>query len=301
MKKLLALALILILALSLAACGNITINLGGSDNIETPYVPPENTPAAEAPTDDGGITLAALEQAVQDLGFETRDDYMTAFSATIEPQDGFTASYISDGYYDIPFFEFRSNAEALAYKAENDEPDAMFPHEHIVIGRFAAELTILSEAGGMDCKQFIEHVFEMAGANAGTPAENVNDTPGGNDTPNGGELTLDALKNAVHELGFETRDDLFFGMFSSIKPQNGFLAEYQSASVSSDISILEFKSNAEALAYKAENDEPDAMFPKEHFVFGRFAAENTILSESVGAECQKFIETVFAKAGWKGN
>ena len=130
------------------------ITAGWSENAIPEYTPPE-VEHSEA--------LKSIMQAVRDLGFETRDDFMTRFSATIEPQDGFTASFIgAESASDIPFFEFKDNAEALAYKAENDDPDGMFPTEHIVSGKFAAEITSLSEESGAECKKFVEDVFETA-------------------------------------------------------------------------------------------------------------------------------------------
>ena len=130
---------------------------GGSAQID-PNGNGETTPSGE-------LTLDALKKAVQDLGYNTRDDFMPGFTAGIDPQAGFTATYTSDtsmGVYDIPFYEFRDNAEALAYKAENDAPDDFFPKECIVAGKFAAKNSSLSEASGAECKKFIEDVFEKA-------------------------------------------------------------------------------------------------------------------------------------------
>jgi len=123
----------------------------------------DDIPAYTPPEVKHSEAIQSLMQAVKDLGYTVRDDYMAGFSATIKPQDGFTASYTSGGAYDIPFFEFKDNAEALAYKAENDDPDGMFPTEHIVVGKFAAERGGLSDESRAECKKFIEDVFEKAG------------------------------------------------------------------------------------------------------------------------------------------
>ena len=162
-KKIKIFALLLFaLMLTVVFCA-CTISIGNGKKTNSSDDNNNSTPAGnDIAPDSGELTIEVLKKAAQDLGYDVRDDFMTGFSATIEPKAGFTATYISMGVYDIPFFEFKDNDEALAYKAENDEPDAMFPKEHIVIGRFAAECTSLSEESGAECKKFIEDVFEKA-------------------------------------------------------------------------------------------------------------------------------------------
>jgi len=147
MKKLLAIALVMVLALTLlTACGSGKTPSGGSN------------------TNYDDLTLAALKKAVQDLGYETRDEFLFGVFSTIEPVDGFTAYFRTEtAGFDLAFFEFKDNAEALEYKKQNDAPKKMNPLEHVVYGRFAAER--LKIGGGNDevlLHKLIDDAFKMA-------------------------------------------------------------------------------------------------------------------------------------------
>jgi|GEM_PF-1751914 len=307
MKKLLMLALVTALALSLLTSCKLSIGGGEKD-------PSDNSGATAAPSAE--LTLEALKKAVQDLGYEVRDDYMSAFSATIEPQAGFTATYTSTGVYDIPFFEFRDNAEALAYKAENDAPDDMFPIEHIVLGKFAAEYSSLSEASGAECKKFVEDVFKKAGG--GAPVNNNNnggdntakiapadtndnaaepnqiDIGGNADTNDANDLslTMAALIAAAKNTGYEVDESWFSpGKLSDwvSKPTDGFFVYFTPESGSFQLSFMEFENEADAQAYKADNekDNDQELFPNFFIVHGRFLA---YMSKGFGDDTDRSIQ-----------
>jgi len=147
MQKIFAVTLVFILAISiLTACDSSGKTPSGSNN------------------DYDGLTLSALKKAVQDLGYETSDQYLFGVFSTIEPQNGFTVYFRTEtASFDFAFFEFKDNAEALAYKKQNDAPKKMNPLEHVVYGRFAAER--LKIGGGNDetlLHKLIDDAFKKA-------------------------------------------------------------------------------------------------------------------------------------------
>jgi len=289
MKRFLALALVLILALSLTACkfsiGNNSDPTGSSD--------PTSTPESTTSNPSGELTLAALKKAAEDAGY-TKFQGMSSTTNQDEtlpkPVEGFTIGIKEDSGstgYNISVNEFASKEEAAEY-AGYIVKEGHYGNAHLS-GKFTAvfitDIAKNAESALMDA-------FKAAGWTEDTIPEYTYTPPAAEHSEG-----LQALIQAVRDLGFETRDEFIPDFSATIEPQDGFIATFYTSKGMSDIQFFEFKDNAEALAYKAENDDPDATFPKEHIVVGKFAAEVKSLSKESGAECKKFVEDVFSKAG----
>jgi|GEM_PF-662245 len=120
------------------------------------------TPAPAAKT-GGGLTLAALRQAAKDTGYEVSDDYVASILADVEPIGGFEVTFTKGGEFHLQFFEFASEADAQAYKASEDAPNALFPEEYIIHGRFLGEVVGgFSAAKDADIRAFVTGVFTAA-------------------------------------------------------------------------------------------------------------------------------------------
>jgi len=128
MKKLLALTLALMMALTLAACGGSNsggvtpdtgaFNSGGADSGNATTTPTATTTPANNGGSASGTTLDALKQKAADLGYEVADlqDYQKMGLTNVV--DGFNVT-ISDG--DHPVYEFKTAQDAEnAAKRENE-------------------------------------------------------------------------------------------------------------------------------------------------------------------------------------
>jgi len=279
-----AITLILMLALSLAACGGNSNTPSGGDS--TPSNTADSTPAAP-----GTLTLAALKKAADDKGYTEYSGTSTVSNeddTLPEPADGFTIGIKDDKGstgFNIAVNEFASEDEAGEY-AGYIEYRGGFGNVHLS-GKFTA-VFIGDEA------ESAESDLMAAFQKAGWSEDSI---PTYTPPEVGHSEAIQSLMQAVQDLGFETRDDYMTGFSATIKPVDGFTATFRGTNSASDIPFFEFKDNAEALAYKAENDKPEDFFPKEHVVAGKFAAEFSSLSEASGAECKKFIGSVYEKAG----
>ena len=279
MKKIFAISLVVILAMSLlAACGS-----NGDKNGEPTSAPTEN-PTVE-------LTLAALKKAAEDTGqtkFQGTSTVSNKEDTLPEPTDGFTIGIVDDKgstNYNIAVNEFASKEEAGEY-AGYIVFNSGFGNVYLS-GKFTA-VFIGDEAKSVE--QALMEAFKTAGWSEDSIPEY---------TPPEVEHSeaLQSLIQAVRDMSFETRDQFMPDFSAKIEPLDGFTVSFQTSKGASDIQFFEFKDNAEALAYKAENDDPDATFPKEHIVADKFAAEVQSLSEESGAECKKFVKDVFDKAG----
>jgi hypothetical protein len=143
------------------------------------YMPADNNDnSGSGSTDDGtGLTLAALRQAAAATGYETGGYYPSGsmflnekpkggFNVTFAPPDG--DSYASIEVY---FWEFASAAGAQAFKTALDEPDALFPKDHIVYERFVGQVPQGFSELDADIRAFVEGIFAAAGG-GGAPSGN---------------------------------------------------------------------------------------------------------------------------------
>lgn len=130
------------------------------------YTPPEKKDDDEI-IDDGELTLASLRQAAADTGYEI-DDYYSSGSIMLSerPMDGFNVTFAPNSSVSIQifFWEFKTEAGAQAFKAYMDDPNAMFPKDHIVYGRFVGEVP-QGFSMDSDIRAFVESIFAAAGGN----------------------------------------------------------------------------------------------------------------------------------------
>ena len=131
---------------------------------------------AEVAGDPSKLTLAALYAAAKRTEYE-----MEGFSSPIatqgkaKPVDGFVITFEPEnGSFMLDFWEFKNEADAKAFKAANDEPEAMFPKYHLVYGRFMAKGSRgFSEKNDKAIEDFLNGIFKDALANPVVVDENA--------------------------------------------------------------------------------------------------------------------------------
>ena len=174
MKKILAFALALVLALSLAACGggsnptNDPSSGGGSNATDKPSNNNNNS---------GGVALDSMKKAARDAGYEVEESYSTAWGDGIV--GGFSVDY---GDMTTPVLEFKDKASADAVAKQEKDAGYNYPVQN---GKF---LTFAAASEGIveddDEKAFFESLI-----NGRTIPDN-NYSGYGGDSDSSDELTM---------------------------------------------------------------------------------------------------------------
>jgi hypothetical protein len=132
------------------------------------YTPSDNNGNGGITDDGTGLTLAVLRQAAANTGYET-DGYYSSGSIMLseQPIGGFNVTFAppeGDSFASIQifFWEFKSETGAQAFKARMDEPDALFPKDHIVSGRFVGQVPQGFSNLDADIRAFVESIFAAA-------------------------------------------------------------------------------------------------------------------------------------------
>ena len=174
MKKILAFALALVLALSLAACGggsnprNDPSSGGGSNATDKPSNNNNNS---------GGVALDSMKKAARDAGYEVEESYSTVWGDGIV--GGFSVDY---GDMTTPVLEFNDKASADAVAKQEKDAGYNYPVQN---GKF---LTFAAASEGVveddDEKAFFESLI-----NGRTIPDN-NYSGYGGDSDSSDELTM---------------------------------------------------------------------------------------------------------------
>ena len=174
MKKILAFALALVLALSLAACGggsnptNDPSSGGGSNATDKPSNNNNNS---------GGVALDSMKKAARDAGYEVEESYSTVWGDGIV--GGFSVDY---GDMTTPVLEFKDKASADAVAKQEKDAGYNYPVQN---GKF---LTFAAASEGIveddDEKAFFESLI-----NGRTIPDN-NYSGYGGDSDSSDELTM---------------------------------------------------------------------------------------------------------------
>ena len=174
MKKILAFALALVLALSLAACGggsnptNDPSSGGGSNATDKPSNNNNNS---------GGVALDSMKKAARDAGYEVEESYSTVWGDGIV--GGFSVDY---GDMTTPVLEFNDKASADAVAKQEKDAGYNYPVQN---GKF---LTFAAASEGIveddDEKAFFESLI-----NGRTIPDN-NYSGYGGDSDSSDELTM---------------------------------------------------------------------------------------------------------------
>ena len=175
MKKILAFALALVLALSLTACGsgsnptNDPSSGGGSNATDKPSNNNNNS--------GGGVALDSMKKAARDAGYEVEESYSTAWGDGIV--GGFSVDY---GDMTTPVLEFKDKASADAVAKQEKDAGYNYPVQN---GKF---LTFAAASEGVveddDEKAFFESLI-----NGRTLPDN-NYSGYGGDSDSSDELTM---------------------------------------------------------------------------------------------------------------
>jgi hypothetical protein len=283
MKKIVVIAFILVMAMALfTACGeakdgNDSTNPTESFNNGGKIVP-------------GVLSLAALKKAADDTGYTKYQGMSTVSNkedTLPKPVEGFTIGIVDDRStsYNIAINEFASEKDAGEYAGYIDA-DSGFGNAHLS-GKFTA---VFIGSAAASAEPGLMAAFKAAGWTDDTIPPYTPPAPERS-------ASMEALVKAAEDRGYTVSNDYYFSSFnSSVEPVGGFKITYSISGSAGDLDFLEFASAADAKAYKAAEDAPDDMFPKDCVINGKFVVRLT-LGFSSDSEVRELVNSISKAAG----